>query len=49
MIRSELMPNGSFNIPEYDTVKDCKQFMALYAYSLYHRVQEGESIQWHCS
>ena len=40
MLRVELSPNGSFNIPEFGTVKDAKQFEALYAYSPYHRVQE---------
>ncbi|HEX9933983.1 MAG TPA: prolyl oligopeptidase family serine peptidase, partial [bacterium] len=41
MIRSELTPNGEFNIPEYGTVKDPAQFRALFAYSPYHHVEEG--------
>jgi prolyl oligopeptidase len=41
MLRVELSPNGAFNIPEFGTVKDAKQFAALYAYSPYHHVQEG--------
>ena len=41
MLRSELTPNGAFNIPEYGTVKDKAQFEALYAYSPYHRVRTG--------
>jgi prolyl oligopeptidase len=41
MIRSELTPNGSFNIPEYGTVKDKDQFTAMYAYSPYHSVKDG--------
>jgi prolyl oligopeptidase len=40
MIRSELTPNGSFNIPEYGTVEDEDQFRALYAYSPYHNVKD---------
>jgi prolyl oligopeptidase len=41
MLRVELFPNGSFNVTEYGTVKDPEQFMALFAYSPYHRVLEG--------
>lgn len=41
MIRSELTPNGTFNIPEYGTVKDPDQFRALYTYSPYHNVKDG--------
>ena len=41
MLRNELTPNGTFNIPEYGTVKDNAQFEALYAYSPYHRVKAG--------
>lgn len=41
MLRVELSPNGAFNITEFGTVKDKEQFDALYAYSPYHRVQEG--------
>ena len=40
MLRVELSPNGHFNIPEYGTVTDAKQFAALYAYSPYHHVED---------
>jgi len=40
MLRSELSPNGTFNIPEYGTVKDPRLFKALYAYSPYHNLQK---------
>jgi prolyl oligopeptidase len=42
MLRVELSPNGAFNIPEFGTVKDPAQFRALYAYSPYHHVKDGE-------
>ena len=41
MLRVELDPNGAFNTTEFGTVKDPKQFKALYAYSPYHHVQNG--------
>lgn len=41
MLRNELTPNGTFNITEYGSVKNKAQFEALYAYSPYHRVQNG--------
>ena len=41
MLRSELEPNGAFNITEFGTVKDPAQFRALYAYSPYHHVVAG--------
>lgn len=41
MLRVELSPNGSFNVSEFGTVKEADQFRALYAYSPYHRVQDG--------
>jgi prolyl oligopeptidase len=41
MLRTELDPNGSFNVTEYGSVKDPAQFKALYAYSPYHRVDAG--------
>ncbi len=41
MLRSELSPNGAFNVPEYGTVKDPEQFRALHAYSPYHHVVDG--------
>ncbi|HYF34955.1 MAG TPA: prolyl oligopeptidase family serine peptidase, partial [Prosthecobacter sp.] len=40
-LRAELEPNGEFNVTEFGTVKDPKQFAALYAYSPYHRVVDG--------
>lgn len=40
-VRSELSPNGAFNIPEYGTVTDPVLFKALYAYSPYHNVKEA--------
>jgi prolyl oligopeptidase len=43
MLRVELDPNGAFNTTEFGTVKDPDQFKALYAYSPYHRVQDGAS------
>jgi prolyl oligopeptidase len=41
MLRSELSPNGEFNVTEFGTVKDPEQFRAMYAYSPYHRVKDG--------
>jgi prolyl oligopeptidase len=41
MVRSELDPNGAFNVTEYGTVKDPADFAALYAYSPYHHVVKG--------
>lgn len=40
-LRSELEPNGAFNVTEFGTVKNRDQFEALYAYSPYHRVVDG--------
>jgi prolyl oligopeptidase len=40
-LRSELSPNGEFNVTEFGTVKDKAQFDALYAYSPYHHVVDG--------
>ena len=42
MLRSEQSPNGAFNVVEFGTVKEREQFEALYAYSPYHHVKEGE-------
>jgi prolyl oligopeptidase len=42
MLRVELDPNGKFNTTEYGSVKDAAQFQALYAYSPYHHVVDGE-------
>ncbi|MBU6266202.1 MAG: prolyl oligopeptidase family serine peptidase [Sphingomonadales bacterium] len=41
MLRTELDPNGSFNVAEYGSVKDPAQFAALYAYSPLHHVRPG--------
>ncbi len=38
MLRTELTPNGTFNIPEFGTVRYPDHFRALYAYSPYHNV-----------
>jgi prolyl oligopeptidase len=35
--------NGAFNVTEFGTVRDPKQFQALYAYSPYHHVEDGTS------
>ena len=40
-LRTELEPNGAFNVTEFGTVKNPEQFQALYAYSPYHRVIDG--------
>jgi len=40
-LRTELEPNGEFNVTEFGTVKDTEQFKALYAYSPYHHVVDG--------
>ena len=39
-VRSELSPNGAFNIPEFGTVKNPEHFKALYAYSPYHNLSK---------
>jgi prolyl oligopeptidase len=41
MLRVELGANGEFNTTEFGSVKDPKQFKALYAYSPYHHVTPG--------
>ena len=41
MLRTELDPNGSFNVTEYGTGKNPEQFRVLYAYSPYHHVVRG--------
>ncbi len=40
-LRTELEPNGAFNVTEFGTVNDPAQFQALYAYSPYHHVVVG--------
>ena len=42
MLRVELSFNGQFNVPEFGTVTDTEQFRALYAYSPYHHVRDGQ-------
>ncbi len=42
MLRVELSPNGAFNVTEFGSVENPEQFQALYAYSPYHHVREGE-------
>jgi prolyl oligopeptidase len=42
MLRAEIEPNGEFNVTEFGTVKDSAQFRALYDYSPYHHVVNGE-------
>jgi prolyl oligopeptidase len=44
MLRFELSPNGSFNIPEFGTVEDAEQFAALHAYSPYHNVADDTAF-----
>lgn len=41
MLRVELDPNGAFNVTEFGTVQDPRQFEALYDYSPFHRVVDG--------
>ncbi|MDF2696776.1 MAG: Prolyl endopeptidase [Labilithrix sp.] len=40
MLRTELSPNGAFNVTEYGSVKDEAQFRALHAYSPLHNVKD---------
>ena len=41
VLRSELTPNGAFNVTEFGTVRDPEMFKALRAYSPYHNVRDG--------
>lgn len=41
MLRTELEPNGAFNVTEFGTVQNIEQFAALYAYSPFHCVVDG--------
>ena len=43
MLRVETTPNGAFNVTEFGTVKDKAQFDALFAYSPYHHVKDGQA------
>ena len=40
-LRTELSPNGEFNITEFGTVRDETQFHGMYRYSPYHAVRDG--------
>jgi len=40
-LRTELEPNGVFNIPEFGSVKDEEQYRALRAYSPYHNLPKA--------
>ena len=40
MLRTELSPNGAFNVTEFGSVKDEAQFRALRAYSPLHNVKD---------
>lgn len=41
MLRTELHPNGAFNVTEFGTVEDPELFRAMRAYSPYHNVEDG--------
>jgi prolyl oligopeptidase len=41
VLRTELSPNGEFNITEFGTVTDATQFWGMYAYSPYHHIADG--------
>jgi prolyl oligopeptidase len=41
MLRFEQHANGTFNVPEYGSVKDYEQFKSLHAYSPFHHVKDG--------
>ena len=41
MLRTELTPTGPANIPEFGTVKDSVEFMALYEMDALHHVEKG--------
>jgi len=40
MLRYETTQNGQYNVTEYGSVQNPRQFTALYAYSPYHRVKD---------
>jgi prolyl oligopeptidase len=42
MLRVERTPNGAFNVPEFGSVDDPDMFRALFAYSPYHNVVDGQ-------
>lgn len=41
MLRTELHPNGAYNVAEFGSVEDPEQFVAMFAYSPYHHVVDG--------
>lgn len=41
VLRTELAPNGQFNVTEFGTVTDSSQFRGMYGYSPYHHVKDG--------
>jgi prolyl oligopeptidase len=41
ILRSELWPNGAFNVTEYGTVKNPAHFKAMYAYAPYEHIAAG--------
>jgi prolyl oligopeptidase len=41
VLRTELSPNGEFNVTEFGTVKDSTQFRGMLDYSPYHRLVDG--------
>ena len=41
VLRTELSPNGEFNITEFGTVKNLADFRAMLAYSPYENVEQG--------
>ena len=43
VLRTELSPNGEFNVTEFGTVKDSVQFKGMYGYSPYHHVVDGKT------
>lgn len=45
-LRTELSPNGAFNITEFGTVRDQTQFRGMYAYSPLHNVEDGIEYPW---
>jgi len=43
VLRTELEPNGAFNVTEFGTVKDSVQFRGMAAYSPYHHIVDGKT------
>jgi prolyl oligopeptidase len=41
VLRTELSPNGEFNVTEFGTVKDSVQFRGMVSYSPYHHILDG--------